>query len=174
VGGKWTSWRALSEQAADRCLAIMRRARITETSRLAIGGGRDYPSDAASVRQGISSLVAQFGVTQERGRQLFERYGTRAAAVAYYIGEEPDIALQSNPDYSRREIEYIAVREKVVHLDDFLLRRSMLAMLGKTTRATLEEVASTLGGVLYWERDRVAAEIARCEEILRDKHQVRL
>ncbi|HET6846052.1 MAG TPA: glycerol-3-phosphate dehydrogenase/oxidase [Anaerolineales bacterium] len=174
VGGKWTSWRAFAEQATDRCLAILRRVRKVETSRLAIGGGREYPRNADSAGQLIDGLVAQLGASGERGRALFERYGTRAGLVAGYIGEGSDIALKSNPDYSRREVEYIALREKVVHLDDFLLRRSMLAMLGNVTRATLGEVALALAEVLHWDRDRVAAEVARCMDILRDKHQVQL
>ena len=49
-----------------------------------------------------------------------------------------DASLQSLPSYSRREIAFLAQCEKVVHLDDLLLRRSMLAMLGRNDLALAE------------------------------------
>ena len=67
------------------------------------------------------------------------------------------------------------MHEKVVHLDDVLLRRSMLAMLGHVTRATLKEVAVRTGrharlGSLSASRLRWRVAL----NILQDKHQVQL
>ena len=90
------------------------------------------------------------------------------------MAAEKDVSLESNPDYSRREMEFIASQEKVVHLDDVLLRRSMLAMLGHVTRAALEEVANVLARPLGWDGARVDAEVARCAGILKEEHQVEL
>ena len=55
--------------------------------------------------------------------------------------------LKSLPSYSRREIGFIAQYEKVLHLDDFLMRRSMLAMLGRLTREAVNEVADALASL---------------------------
>ena len=47
IGGKWTTFRAFSEQAADRVLSDLGRPRLTSTKDLSIGGGRAYPLNDA-------------------------------------------------------------------------------------------------------------------------------
>ncbi|MFN8460716.1 MAG: glycerol-3-phosphate dehydrogenase C-terminal domain-containing protein [Anaerolineales bacterium] len=108
--------------------------RKRDTRSLPIGGGRGYARDIEESKRHMGSLFAWTGVSQERLKILFERYGTRAEAIATYINGGTDSALESLPDYSFREIAYLVQHEKIVHLDDFLLRRSMLAMLGRLTR----------------------------------------
>ncbi|MCC6299619.1 MAG: glycerol-3-phosphate dehydrogenase/oxidase [Anaerolineales bacterium] len=174
VGGKWTSFRAFSEQATDKALARLGLARQKDTRSLPIGGGRGYPRDAAELNRQIGSLSAWTGVSQERLRLLFERYGTRAEAVATYINGGTDFALKSLPEYSYREIAYLVQHEKIVHLDDFLLRRSMLAMLGRVTREMMIELVHTMGDVLGWDTEQKKTEAARALSILADRHGVRL
>ena len=43
VGGKWTSFRAFSEQVTDRVLSFLAEERLQDTRSMAIGGGKDYP-----------------------------------------------------------------------------------------------------------------------------------
>jgi glycerol-3-phosphate dehydrogenase len=174
VGGKWTSWRAFSEQVTDRCLEFLGRDRSVDTRQVAIGGGREYPTGTLAVTRYLSLLAAQCDGSIERAETLFQRYGTRAARIAAYTTAGQDAVLDANPDYSRREIEFMAAHDMVVHLDDVLLRRSMLAMLGHVTRATLHEVATALSALLDWDNERIDAEIARCAGILKDLHQVDL
>ena len=51
------------------------------------------------------------------------RYGTRASEFALFAsGQIADNPLHSLPDYSQAEITFILRNEKIVHLDDFLLR----------------------------------------------------
>ena len=44
VGGKWTSFRAFSEQVTDKTLGFLGKARQKDTRSLPIGGGRGYPA----------------------------------------------------------------------------------------------------------------------------------
>jgi glycerol-3-phosphate dehydrogenase len=174
VGGKWTSFRALSEQVTDKALAHLGLSRQKSTRELPIGGGRSYPRGPDALKSQIESLSAWTGVTRERLKKLFERYGTRAENIATYMNGGTDFILRSLPDYSLREIIFIAQHEKVCHLDDFLLRRSMLAMLGLVTGEVIEEMAKALGNALGWNEERKAAEVARTLLILADRHGVRL
>ena len=82
--------------------------------------------------------------------------------------------MRSLPGYSRGEIAFVATREKVVHLDDVLLRRSMVAMLGHVTRQAVTEVGEVLAEHLGWDARRRESEITRALEILKDQHQVDL
>jgi glycerol-3-phosphate dehydrogenase len=124
VGGKWTSFRAFSEQVTDRALFCLGLTRKANTKSLPIG------ADAS--------------------------------------------ALKTTPDYTREEIEAMGQREKIVHLDDLLLRRTLLGYLGQLNRPLVEKLAGWLGEALGWDVQRKKDEVARATEILADRHQVRL
>ena len=174
VGGKWTSFRAFSEQVTDKALAYLGMTRKRDTKSLPIGGGRGYPSDAQELERQIESLSAWTGVTRERLETLFQRYGTRAEGVATFINGGTDQILRTLPDYSRREINFLIQHEKILHLDDFLLRRSMLGMLGRVTHESIDELALIFANYLGWNRERIQAEVARTLTILADRHGAKL
>lgn len=174
VGGKWTSFRAFSEQVTDKVLTHFGQARKKDTSSLPIGGGHGYPRDEDELKRQIESLSAWTGVTREKLKVLFERYGSRAEAIATFMNGGTDFILKTIPDYSRREITFLIQHEKIHHLDDFLLRRSLLAMLGRVTRETVEELAGVFANVLGWDVDQKQAEVARTLSILADRHGLEL
>jgi glycerol-3-phosphate dehydrogenase len=126
VGGKWTSFRAFSEQVTDRVLACLGLPRKADTKSLPIGAGVNAT------------------------------------------------ALKTTPNFTHEEIAGMAKREKIVHLDDLLLRRTLLGYLGQLTRPLVEEMANALGESLGWDRKQKNVEVARTLEILADRHEVRL
>ena len=174
VGGKWTSFRAFAEQTANKALEFLGQTRKNNTAYLAVGGGKNYPRTAEEQKKLFDRIKAWAGLPTERVQTLFHRYGARAEAVAEFISHQPDAALQSLPEYSRREIAFLASAEKVIHLDDLVLRRTMLAMLGQLTRTALDELAAALGASLGWSEPQKQAEVARALEILATRHGVRL
>ena len=126
VGGKWTSFRAFSEQVTDRALAFLGQPRKFDTKVLPIGAGKDA------------------------------------------------FALKTDPIYTRSEIDRLAKREKIVHLDDLVLRRTLLAYLGQLTRPLIVELSIALGDSLGWDGAQKKAEVVRTLEILADRHGVKL
>jgi glycerol-3-phosphate dehydrogenase len=174
VGGKWTSFRAFSEQVTDKVLIHFGMARKRDTRALPVGGGRGYPQNEEDIKRQIESLSAWTGVARERLKILFDRYGSRAEAIATFMNGGTDYILRSLPDYSRREITFLIQHEKIFHLDDFLLRRTMLAMLGRVTRAMIDELTSIFANVLGWDSTMRQAEVARTLSILEGRHGVRL
>jgi len=174
IGGKWTSFRAFSEQVTDKVLIHFGMARKKDTDALPIGGGRGYPHAEDDLQRQIESLSAWTGVTKEKLMILFERYGSRAEAIATFMNGGTDFILRTMPDYSRREITFLIQHEKIHHLDDFFLRRTMLAMLGRVTREMLEELAGIFANALGWDLEQRQAEMARTLSILADRHGVQL
>jgi glycerol-3-phosphate dehydrogenase len=174
VGGKWTSFRAFSEEVCDKALGALNRNRVIDTRRLAIGGGQDYPHTAEAQAAWIDQLAGKCGLKPARVRELFERYGTRAQSVADYIAQGEDRTLNFLPSYSQREIEFIARDEKVMHLDDFLLRRSLLAKLGRLSHANVDEISKIIRTTLGWTDDQADVEIKRLYATLRKNHGVQL
>jgi glycerol-3-phosphate dehydrogenase len=126
VGGKWTSFRAFSEQVTDRALAFLDLQRTRDTKSLPIGAGKD----AAPIK--------------------------------------------IDPHYTRNERAAMAMREKIVHLDDLLLRRTLLGYLGQLTHPLVEELANVLGDALGWSGMQKVTEVERVIKILVDRHGVRL
>jgi glycerol-3-phosphate dehydrogenase len=113
-------------------------------------------------------------VARERVKVLFDRYGTRAETIATHMNGGTDFVVKALPDFSLREIVFLAQHEKICHLDDLVLRRSMLAMLGRLTRAMIDELAKVLGNTLGWTEEQRATEVQRTLSILADRHGVRL
>jgi glycerol-3-phosphate dehydrogenase len=103
---------------------------------------------------------------------LFRRYGTRAKQVAAFMKLEQDAPIVSWPNFSRREILYLVQNEKILHLDDLLLRRTLLANLGELSVPLIEELAEAVGAGLDWNADQKKAEVERALFILKDQHGV--
>jgi glycerol-3-phosphate dehydrogenase len=173
VGGKWTSFRAFAEQVTDKALEFLGKLRQRNTRELPIGGGRGFASEANAQKSQIEAFAAWTGLSRERLQILYTRYGSRTEAVAAYINHAADAPLKSLPDYSRREITFLIQHEKAVHLDDLLLRRTMLAMLGRLNRGVIEELADVLATSLGLTAEQKNAEVARTLRLLGDRHGVR-
>lgn len=172
VSGKWTTFRAFAEQATDRVLKRLNLPRKVDTKTTPIGGGKGYPHAEAARQSWISDLTHKTSLSSERVKTLFERYGTYAAEIAPFCAAAPDEPLHSQPAYSQREILFLAQREQVIHLDDLLLRRSLLAMLGFVTGELLEETSTILAQALDWTEERRLDEVGRVAELLQNRHGV--
>ncbi|MBN2386930.1 MAG: glycerol-3-phosphate dehydrogenase/oxidase [Anaerolineales bacterium] len=174
VGGKWTSYRAFSEQVTNQALAILGLPRKADTQELPIGGGADYPWSGYEQLQYLNKLHALTGLPGTRPKVLFDRYGTRAAAIAGFLAGRTDAPLAHYPEMTRGEIVFLVTQEGVVHLDDLLLRRTMLAILGQLTHSLVEELGEICGATLGWSQGERQAEVKRALKILADRHGVRL
>jgi glycerol-3-phosphate dehydrogenase len=174
VGGKWTSFRAFSEEVTDKALQFLGVKRNKNTQEVPVGGGRNYPQNAEERNKYISGLAAWTGLTRERLEQLFDRYGTRTESIAEFIKDAEDAPLASLPEYSKREILFLIQHEKAKHLDDILLRRTMLAMLGRLTRDAVLEVNDLFSEAQDLNAGQKNAEAERTFRLLADRHKVAL
>ena len=163
VGGKWTTFRALAEKVADEILRVLKRPRIRSSADIPIGGGKGYPR-----------MPEHTGLPRPRLATLAERYGTGAETIAAYLQSGPDAMLSYHPGYSRREIEFIAKHERVVHLDDLIFRRTLMGMLGQVTLPLLRELAAIVSPVLEWTQPYADAEVERTVQLLQRVHGVTL
>ena len=172
VGGKWTSFRAFAEQVTDKSLAFLGMTRKISTRSLAIGGGRNYEGSIEIRKQYLEGISAWTNLSLERLEELYQRYGTRVEEIALFISKGDEVSLKSLAGFSRREIIFLAKREKIIHLDDLILRRTHIAKLGLLTRPLLEELAAILAEALDWDGKQKNAEIARTIDLLASKHGV--
>ena len=174
VGGKWTTFRAFSEQVTDNVLARLGRQRRQKTTTLPIGGGKDYPPNPNECARWLAAAAEAGTFSDKRLESLLERYGTTAQAVVAFTTAAPDSPLRHHDAYTRREILYLVEREDVVHLDDLVLRRTTMALLGELTDPLLAELADIAAAALGWNDVRKRAEIDRTRNILEDRFGINM
>lgn len=172
VGGKWTSYRAFGEQVADKVLAFLGKTRKADTLKTPIGGGGGYPQVGLAQVEYIKKVADATGLGEFIPKNLFERYGTRAMEVAEFIKTSNAEPLKSLPGWTAGEVRFLVEREKAVHVDDILIRRSTLGWLGNTTRPMVQEMAEIMAVSLGWDSIRKQAEIERTLKILQEYHGV--
>lgn len=173
VGGKWTTFRAFAEQTSNKALEFLGQQRKKSTQNMVIGGGKDYPQTDDARTKWINDEAQRTGLSVERISRLFERYGTYATKVANFMTQGEDAPLQGNGDFTRREIAFLT-RESTQHVDDIVLRRSLMAWLGGIDSSVIDEIAGIMAEVLNWDEDRKQDEIGRVKSILAKQHHVEI
>ena len=173
VGGKWTTFRALSEHMTNDVLAILGAPRKTSTAKLPIGGGVNFPATSAGIEAWITSHTSE-SVNAARAGVLLTRYGTRAETVLGYLAEGSDTVLDSTAELSVREVAFMVENEQIGHLIDVMIRRTSLAFRGLVTSELLAETAAALAGPLGWSDAKVAEEISHAIDILDRFHGVQV
>lgn len=171
VGGKWTTYRAFAEQAADQILAHIGEQRRVKTDSLEIGGAHGLPETSALRSQWADKLAQDTGLAPERCAVLMQRYGAKAQDVAR--AESADSRTFETLDgYSPAEFSLICRTERVSRLGDIVLRRTLLGFEGHTSRAKLEEIAMIVADSLGWDVARQNAELAELVSYLETQHCV--
>lgn len=169
VGGKWTTFRGFAEEVADQLLARLGAARRVSTQGLPIGGGRGYPTDAPQAW--VAGAAAESGASPGRAKVLLDRYGTKATAILHAEGVAPDF-LADLPGYSRQELDWITRNERVVHLEDLVMRRTALAIAEGLSARGLAEAADIAASVLGWQPQQRDAEVRQTRTVLENRHHM--
>jgi len=162
IGGKWTTFRAFGEVAADLALDRLRRTRTRHTHDLAIGGGRGFPRDGD-----LSSITAQLSATHELSpdiiANLLQRHGCNLAVVEAVSAKGGATPLSSAPAFLTGEIHYLCRHEAVARLEDLVFRRTTLALEGRAGDAVVNEIGAIAAAILGWDSDRRDREVANCK-----------
>jgi len=171
IGGKWTTYRACAEQITDAVLRQLELPRVATTDAIPIGGGLGYPREAKGLALLEAGLAQTGGLSRERARMLVARYGTIAKSLAAVLKTKGDTPLGHAPSYSRQEIAWIAGNERVVRLEDMILRRTLMGFEGFTSEEALREVAEILAETLGWNDAVTDREIASTLTLLQTRHR---
>jgi glycerol-3-phosphate dehydrogenase len=172
VGGKWTSFRAFSELAADLILDRLGKIRKVSTKDLQIGGSKGYPKNDAEKERYLNQLHDNFQIELDRVIHLFKVYGTKTEVLLKEQGELASKPLKTIPEISVGEIKYLVLNEDVIHLDDLILRRTSLGKLGKITPDSLQELSQICSETLNWSKQKTREEVDRFTYLLEHKHKM--
>jgi glycerol-3-phosphate dehydrogenase len=170
VGGKWTTFRALSAHLSTEATDRLGVARTVDTLGMPIGGGKDFPTTDSA--RALWVKTHRDGLDADVVDRLLTRYGTRATEVIDVLLDSRVEQLESDPELTRAEVAFFAEREHAVHLADVVLRRTNLAFVGGVTIELLTELADALSTPLGWTIDQRNAEIQATLDELHEAHGV--
>ncbi|HEY9096410.1 MAG TPA: glycerol-3-phosphate dehydrogenase/oxidase [Hydrogenophaga sp.] len=174
VGGKWTTYRACAAQIADQVLQRLGKSRSQATDDLPIGAARDWPKDEAAMQTRIAQVQSAFKLEAWVLRLLIERYGASCEGVMRRVAEDGATPVADLPDYFVGEMRHLARQQRICHLADVVLRRTLLAIEGRCTAAALHAMAAVIGEELGWDATRQATEVTDTLGLLLRCHGVRV
>ncbi len=157
VGGKWTTFRAFGEQAADRALAVLGIRRTVHTGDRRIGGGVGFPASEAERDAMVASLAADFAISPERAAHAVSHYGTAAPGVLAFCRACDDRPLPGTL-CTEAELRYMVRHEHARTHADLLQRRTSLAITGCLSSAIIARTTAILADELDWLPGRAADE----------------
>jgi glycerol-3-phosphate dehydrogenase len=172
IGGKWTSFRAFSEQTTDEILEKLGYPRKVSTRNLKIGGSAGLPVEEKALEVYKSMLVDETGAPPALVERYIQRYGTGVEEMLKQPAVISPTGYWSLDEFTPEEIDYIAKTEDVLHLDDLILRRTMIGKLGLLDMNILEELAAVTAQAIGWSAEFKQDEIVRTLEVLKDRHGV--
>ncbi|MCA8931501.1 MAG: FAD-dependent oxidoreductase, partial [Rhodospirillaceae bacterium] len=172
VGGKWTTFRAFAQQTTDEVLRRLGKTRRSTTEARPIGGGEGFSPTPEHLARQVAALGAAHGTAPEHAQHLVGLYGARADTMAAFCAAAPDRPVAGLASYTERELTFLATRELVVHLEDLVLRRTPMAILGQLDAANIREVCRIVATALGWDAARSEAELERLRSTLSRQHRV--
>lgn len=159
IGGKLSTFRSFAEVTCDKVLERLSLARKVSTEAMPFKGAVNYPETPEEKAQWIARAVEQYHVSGEQADRLLFRYGTLAEAILKPLNGKALTPMTALPEYTQEEIRHIIAHERVVHLNDLVCRRSVLAIRGLASKAVLSELAELAAPILDWDDARKAEEV---------------
>ncbi len=156
-GGKWTTYRRMSEEAVDRALAVGGLgAGPCRTHALRLLGGESFDPE------GHRALMP--ALPEDAARHLNESYGDQCALLAPLLRQGATARLHPDHPYVEAEVLHAVRHEMAVTVADVLLRRLTLALVDRAAaRAAAPRVAALMAAELGWSD---ATRATRLEEAL--------
>ncbi|KAF5836629.1 mitochondrial glycerol-3-phosphate dehydrogenase [Dunaliella salina] len=188
TGGKWTTYRAMAEQAIDMAMAtgkLPKSAKPCQTASFKLLGATNYTYTLmAEIAQQHGMPQRYYGKNSNKERNnggtssvamdteiahhLSTAYGDNAMRVIAMAEEEGlGKRLIAGHPILEAEVMYTAQHEYCMTIEDFIDRRSRLAFLDvKATEAALPRIAEIMGNTLGWnDKQRTSAVTAAVKHL---------
>lgn len=162
-GAKYTTARILAEKACNLIAAKLGAvAGPCCTKETPTPSGKF--GSLATYRESIEKRFAD-RVAPQKVSRLVANFGVYAVNILEDICNDStlDTELGSGRATLVAEAAYCASNEMIVHLDDFIFRRSGIGTLGNPGTGLLSNASKIIGRQLGWSESQVAVELARTE-----------
>lgn len=163
LGGKWTTYRIMAQDAIDRVGELLNKAVESATENHYLVGGEGYRFEDWVVLQN------RFGLPTDVCQHLMRTYGDRADRVAQVANEQPTFAqkLIASRPYLNAEVIYQVREEMAVTLRDVLARRWRLELSDWNLTAQVAPlVADLMASELGWDDTYGQEQVASYQALL--------
>ena len=154
LGGKITAYRAIAEEVTDLVCNKLEVNPPCETANLPLPGAQEITT--ASVHSSMTQAVIGY---------LYSLYGNRADEVLHLAESDPELQ-RALARYSRdiaAQVVFAVRQELCLHLNDFLLRRSLLGFTRDQGGQAVEQTVSYMARELSWSQAQIATEVQSYE-----------
>ena len=192
LGGKWTTYRRMAEEAID-ALAATQKKRHNNHHSAATNPLGAFPSVGPSVTSKMQVLGADragivinkkfdripvtlrhdYGLAKDVSKHLLINYGTRALQVAELVRMHPELGKRLNSLYPvlAAEVVFACEQEYAETIVDVLARRTRLAFLDTdVARSVVSEVGTLMAKSKGWSKSVKDAEEKKAIEFLQTMH----
>jgi glycerol-3-phosphate dehydrogenase len=146
AGGKLTTFRLMADEALKRARIYLkgRSTKMLSKTKFDVNETWKFPEDILNA---------------EGKRRLISRYGNDTTKLLHGA-DSKEIGRIENTPYLWAELKWAAKNEKIVHLDDLLLRRTRIGLLLKSGgKYLMKHIRDTVASELEWDERRWKQEI---------------
>jgi len=166
IGGKYTTYRAVSERTLDRVLAKLGKAAHPCSTR-----ERPLPGAGAGTREQAASAARERAlelkhVGNDDASRLGARYGGLANGAMLLAEQFPSVHGRAGSRVLEGEVVYSIRHEMARRLDDVLFRRLGLADERVGARQAAVPVSLWMAQHLGWSQARTQEEVASVERLI--------
>lgn len=152
MGGKWTTYRAMAEDAIDAVERQLNRPHVPSgTANHPLAGSDGFTDNL------WQQLAAEFQVPESSARRLAEKFGDRAAEVLALTKESAALAMPLIDGVAaiKAEVVFCARYEMATSIEDVLARRLGIEFYGwRDALAAAPAVAELLAAELRWPEEQ--------------------
>ncbi|HXG67877.1 MAG TPA: glycerol-3-phosphate dehydrogenase [Blastocatellia bacterium] len=158
VGGKLTAWRSMAERVTDLAARRLGNSGKCITEKIPLAGGPALEPDREMGR-----AAAEFGITKGTVEHLIRAYGGNYRTILEIARESAELRanLVSDLPHIEAEVIYAARYEMAATVEDFLARRTRIALLARDHgHSCALRVAELMGRELGWSSAQVQSALA--------------
>ena len=155
LGGKITAYRAIAEEVTDLVCNKLKVNQPCETATLPLPGAQE-----------IGTASIHSSMTREVIEHLYSLYGSRADEVLNLAESDPELqrALARTSRDIAAQVVFAIREEQCLHLNDFLLRRTLLGFTRDQGGQAVERAVFYMARELSWSEAQISAEVEAYEK----------
>ena len=167
-GGKWTTGRALGEEAVETLLDSDALAGVTarrfDSTRVAAGGAFAWAEDAEPYLREAARSRASLGLSQEIRLHLARLYGTEHERILDLVAHDATLGerISQRPGICdiAAQVVFAVTDEAACTLSDIIDRRLVIGTMGAVPADEILAVARTAAPLLGWDAERATSAAA--------------
>lgn len=159
IGGKLTAYRGIAEDIVDVVTDKLGASASCTTAKEKLPGAD--PTELHRVQAETNSLAKTYGISAETLSHLVSLYGSRYVEVLDYVKKDKRLKerlCRTNPDIMA-EVVHSVEKESALTLNDFMIRRSLIAFRKCEGLDCCTKAAKKMGQILRWNTREVSSQI---------------